>query len=54
MCDYQKSIEVNILNPLYLIINKLNGNIEENNEDKYLTTISTDKNKYILEKCEEL
>ena len=33
---------------LYLIINKINGCIEENNENKYLTLVPSDKSKDIL------
>ena len=31
------------VNPLYLIINKVDGCIEEKNQSKYLTLVSTDK-----------
>ena len=30
-------LKINSVNPLHLIIDKINGYIEENNEDKYLT-----------------
>ena len=33
---------------LYFIINKINGCIEENNENKYLTLVPSDKSKDIL------
>ena len=39
---------VNRLNPLYLIINNINGCIEESNDDKYLTLVSTDESKGTL------
>ena len=45
--DYENIISVN---PLYLIIDEVDGYIEENNENKYLTFASTDKNKKVLEK----
>ena len=47
---------VNILsvNPLYFIIDKAEEYIEESNENKYLTLVSTDKNKDILKKYTEL
>ena len=32
----------NSLKPLYLVINKLSGCIEESNGNKYLTLVSTD------------
>ena len=46
-------ITVNSVNPLYVIINKINGYIEESNENKYLTLVPTDESIYILEKYEE-
>ena len=36
-------------NPLYLIIDEVDGHIEEKNESKYLVFDSTDKNKEVLE-----
>ena len=39
---------------MYLIIDKSNGYIEESNGNKYLTLVSTDKNKGILKKYTEL
>ena len=41
-------------NPLYLIINKINGYIDEINGNKYLTLVSTNKSKEILKKYEKL
>ena len=38
-------VKINSVNPLYLIIDKVNGHIEEKNENKYLTLVSTDKTK---------
>ena len=40
-------IKVNNVNPLFLIIIKINVYIEESNGKKYLTLVPTDKNKYI-------
>ena len=40
--DYKN---INSVNPLYLIITEVDGYIEENNRNKYLTFASTDKNK---------
>ena len=37
------------VNPLHLIIGEVNGYVEENNGNKYLTFASTDKNKKVLE-----
>ena len=44
--DYK---DINSVNPLYLIIAKVDGYIEENNGNKNLTFASTDKNKTVLE-----
>ena len=42
------------VNPLYLIIGKVDGHIEEKNENKYLGFDSTDEKKEVLEKYTEL
>ena len=39
--DYEN---INSVNPLYLMIGEVDGYIEENNGNKYLTFTSTDKN----------
>ena len=49
--DYEN---INSVNPLYLIIAEVDGYIQENNGNKYLTFVSTDKNKKVLEKCTKL
>ena len=49
--DYEN---INSVNPLYLIIGEVDGCIEENNENKYLTFVSTDKNKKVSEKYTKL
>ena len=41
---------VNSVNPLYLMINKIDGFIEEKNGDKYLNIASTDRNSKVLGK----
>ena len=38
-------VKINNVNPLYLIIDKVDGCIKEKNGNKYLTPVSTDKNK---------
>ena len=48
------NVKVNSVNPLYLIIGEVDGYIEENNENKYLTFASTDRNKKVLEKYKKL
>ena len=47
-------IKVNSVNPLYLVISKVDGYIEEKIGNKYLTLFSTDKNKEVLIKYTEL
>ena len=39
---------------MYIIFNKINGYIEDNNGSKYLTLISTDENKSMLKKYEKI
>ena len=45
--DYENTTCVN---PLYLIINDVDGYIEENDKNKYLSFASTDNNKEVLKK----
>ena len=40
-------IKIITVNTLYLIVNEINGYIEESNGNKYFTLVSTDKNKDI-------
>ena len=40
--------KANSLNPLYLLIDEVNGYIEESNGNKYLMLVLTDENKDIL------
>ena len=47
-------IRNNIVNPLYLIINKINGYIEESNGNKYLALVLTEESKDPLQKCKDL
>ena len=42
------NLKINIVNPLYLIIYKINGYIEVCNRNKYLTPVPTDESKDIL------
>ena len=37
-------LKINNVNPLYLILNKVNGNFEEINGNKCLTLVSTNEN----------
>ena len=47
-------IKINSINSLYLIINEVDGYLEEMNGYKYLTLVCTDKNKEVLTKYTEL
>ena len=49
-----KYVKINSLNPLYLIINKVNGYFEEINKNKYLTLVPTNETKGKIKKYEEL
>ena len=42
------------MNPLHLIINKVNGYFEEINKNKYLTLFPTNESKEIIKRYEEL
>ena len=46
--------KINIVKSLYLLIDKINGYIEESNRNKYLTLVPTEENEDILKKHEEL
>ena len=45
MIKDSKYVKINSINPLYLIINKVNGYYEEINENKYLTLVRSNKSK---------
>ena len=49
--DYENIYSVN---PLYLNVNHANGYIEEKNENKYLIFDSTDKNKELIKKYQDI
>ena len=49
--DYE---DIYSVNPLHLIIGKVDGHIEQNNENKYLVFDSIDQNKEIFKKYTEL
>ena len=44
---YSEYVNINNVNPLKLIINELDGYFEEISENKYLTLVSTYKNRRI-------
>ena len=45
---------ISSVNPLYLIINKINGYIDKRNANKYLTLVPTDESKDTPKKYERL
>ena len=45
MIKDSKYVKINSINPLYIIINKVNGYYEEINENKYLTLVRSNKSK---------
>ena len=47
-------VKIKSVNSLCLIINKVDGNVEELNRNKYLTLVSIDKSKEVLTKYTEL
>ena len=49
-----KYMKINSVNPLYLIINNVNGYFEEINKNKYLILVSTNESKEKIKKYEEL
>ena len=49
--DYEN---IHSVNPLYLIVGKVDEYIEESNRNRYLVFASTDKNKEVLAKYTEL
>ena len=49
--DYEN---INSVNPLYLIIGKADGYIDENSGNRYLVFTSTDGNKKVLAKFAKL
>ena len=51
---YLKYVNINSVNYLYLIINKMKGYFEEINKSKYLTLVPSNENKEKIKKYEEL
>ena len=54
MIKDSKSVKINSVNSLYLIINKANKYFEVINENKYLTLVPTKESKYKIKKYEKL
>ena len=49
-----KKYKINSVNPLYLMINRIDGFIEEKNGDKYLIIALTDRSSEVLRKYSEV
>ena len=49
-----KYVQINSVNPLYLIFNKVNGYFEEVSKSNYLTLVPTNESKERIKKYEEL
>ena len=49
-----KYLKITSVNPLYLIIKKVNGYFEEISKNKYLTLVPTNEIKEIIKNHEEL
>ena len=45
---------INIVNPLYLMINEMISHFEQKNENKYLVLDDADENKEVSKKCVEV
>ena len=54
MIKDSKYVNINSVNPLYLIFSNMNGYLMKINKNKYLTPVSTDESKEIIKKHEEL
>ena len=52
--DKKSEWNINSVNPLYLIINRIDGFAEEKNDNKYLNISDTDKNNEILKKYNQV
>ena len=49
-----KILKTNSVNPLYFMLNEMNGYCEEINDNKYLTLVSTNESKNRIKKYNEL
>ena len=45
-------MKINSANPLYLMLNRINGYFEEINGNKYLTLVPTNESREKIKKCE--
>ena len=46
--------KINSVNPLYLLVHRIDGFIEEKKGSKYLSIASTDRNSEVLKNAEKL
>ena len=49
-----KYVKINSVNPLYLMLNKMNRYFEENDGNKYITLVPTNESKEKIKKYKEL
>ena len=49
-----KYVKINTVNPLYLIINTVNGYFEEIDINRSLTLVSSNESKEVIKKYEEM
>ena len=54
MVKYLSYATINRVNPIYLIIDKINGYIQGSNGNKHLTLVPTDESRDALKDYEEL
>ena len=50
----KRSIKINSVNPLYLLVHRIEGSFEEKEGSKYLNITSKDSNSEVLKKYEEV
>ena len=54
LCHKKDEYKINSVNPLYFLVNRIDGFIEEKEGDKYLNIASTDRNSEVLKKYLEV
>ena len=54
MSQKKDEYKINSVNPLYLLVHRINGFIEEKEGDKYLNIASTNRNSEVLKKHSEV
>ena len=53
MTQKKPECKINSVNPLYLVINRIDGFTEEKEGDKYLNILSTDRNTEVLKNMQK-